>query len=205
MTKIHHSFIEVDKLRPWKEYSCGVCSLTGGIPGDLISCEPTDISYSGLNVPVVIPNDPNTVLYYKVQVQVDDDPATEHILFTGFPDDNRGVLLVEFLTMLRANVPVDIAGEISFFDGEGTLHSYSVQPFGTSFGLAQDNNTVFVYGYTVTPDGVRDRSTTLTFLALTQTELDDLSNTHEVTAVDGILAIFGTHPTWRSCSYNEEV
>lgn len=204
MTKIHHNFIEVDKLRPWKEYNCGVCSLTGGIPGDS-SCEPTDISYSGLNVPVVIPNDPNTVLYYKVQVQVDDDPATEHILFTGFPDDNRGVLLVEFLTMLRANVPVDIAGEISFFDGEGTLHSYSVQPFGTSFGLAQDNNTVFVYGYTVTPDGVRDRSTTLTFLALTQTELDDLSNTHEVTAVDGILAIFGTHPTWRSCSYNEEV
>ncbi len=33
MTKIHHSFIEADKLRPWKEYTCGVCS----IPADLIS------------------------------------------------------------------------------------------------------------------------------------------------------------------------
>ena len=29
MTKIHHNFTEVDNLRPWKEYTCGVCSLGG--------------------------------------------------------------------------------------------------------------------------------------------------------------------------------
>ena len=31
MTKIHHSFIEVDKLNLWKEYSCGECSLGNSV------------------------------------------------------------------------------------------------------------------------------------------------------------------------------
>lgn len=43
MTKIHHNFIEVDKLRPWKEYSCGVCSLAGD--GGQMACTPTSLTW----------------------------------------------------------------------------------------------------------------------------------------------------------------
>lgn len=44
MTKIHHSFIDVDKLRPWKEYACGVCSLAA--PDNNCDVELSDFDYA---------------------------------------------------------------------------------------------------------------------------------------------------------------
>ncbi len=44
MTKIHHSFIEADKLRPWKEHTCGVCSI-GNSNADC-SVELSDFDYA---------------------------------------------------------------------------------------------------------------------------------------------------------------
>lgn len=44
MTKIHHNFIERDKLNPWKEYTCGVCSL--GTPDNNCDVELSDFDYA---------------------------------------------------------------------------------------------------------------------------------------------------------------
>ena len=44
MTKIHHSFIERDKLNPRKEYTCGVCSL--GTPDNNCDVELSDFDYA---------------------------------------------------------------------------------------------------------------------------------------------------------------
>lgn len=197
MTKIHHSFIEVDKLRPWKEYSCGVCSLTGGIPG-AGSCEPTSFVYNGLDGLVTVPTDPNPRLYYKVQVQIDNDPPTEHTLVNDIPDDRCSILFVQLILAIF-DTPVTVVGDITAYDGDGIPYNYSAD-FG-EFGLTHDQNSATIYGYPASPDGVLDRSTTLTFLTPSQAELDAYSIANEVTAVDGANFLFAEYPTIRSCSY----
>lgn len=44
MTKIHHNFIERDKLNPWKEYTCGVCSIAA--PDNNCDVELSDFDYA---------------------------------------------------------------------------------------------------------------------------------------------------------------
>lgn len=198
MTKIHHSFIEVDKLRPWKEYTCGVCSLTGGIPG-AGSCEPTSFVYNGLDGLVTIPTDPYPRLYYKVQVQIDNDPPTEHILVTGIPDDRCSILFVQLLEAILNNTWVKVAGDITAYDGDAVPYNYTIND--GEFGLTHDQNSATIYGYHVSAEGVLDKSTILTFLTPSQPELDAYSTAHEVTAVDGANFLFAEYPTIRSCSY----
>lgn len=172
-------------------------------PSTNVACEPTDIYYAGFNEPVNAPNGSYPRLYFKVQVQIDNSPATESIVVTEFPTNipgiNRGILFVDFLVQLLPNILARISGDITFHDANNIPHRYFVQ--GGEFGLVQDQNGVTVYGYDVSTEGNSNRSTTLTFLIPSQAELDDFSNQYEVTAVDGAQFIFGTHPTWHSCSY----
>lgn len=175
-------------------------------PSTNVACAPTDIYYAGFNEPVNAPNGSYPRLYFKVQVQIDNSPATESIVVTEFPTNrpgmNRGILFVDFLVQLLPNILPRIEGDITFHDANNIPFSFFAR-YG-DFGLTQDQNGVTVYGYPGSPDGIQDRSTTLTFLTPSQAELDDFSNSYEVTAVDGAQFIFGTHPTWHSCSYTTE-
>lgn len=161
-------------------------------------CTPTSFVYNGLDGLVTIPSGPNPVLYYKVQVQIDNDPPTEHILVNGIPDDRCNMLFVQLLEAIL-DTPVTVVGDITAYDGDGIPYNYNVNH--GEFGLTHDQNSATIYGYPASPEGTRDRSTTLTFLTPSQAELDAYSAAHEVTAVDGANFLFAEYPTLHSCSY----
>lgn len=170
----------------------------GGGGGGGGGCTPTSFVYNGLDGLVTIPTDPNPRLYYKVQVQIDNDPPTEHILVTGIPDDRCSILFVQLLEAIL-NTPVTVVGDITAYDGDGIPYNYNLN-YG-EFGLTHDQNSATIYGYPASPEGTRNRSTTLTFLTPSQAELDAYSAAHEVTAVDGANFLFAEYPTLHSCSY----
>ena len=167
-------------------------------PSTNVACEPTSFVYNGLDGRVTIPTDPHPRLYYKVQVQIDNDPPTENILVNGIPDDRCSILFVQLLEAIL-NTPVTVVGDITAYDGDGIPYNYNLN-YG-EFGLTNDQNSATIYGYPASPGGTRDRSTTLTFLTPSQAELDAYSAAHEVTAVDGANFLFAEYPTLHSCSY----
>lgn len=165
-------------------------------------CTPTSFVYNGLDGLdglVTIPSGPSPVLYYKVQVQIDNGPATEHILVNGFNSDRCSIIFIELLSAIFNNTLVRIAGDITAYDGDGVPYNYLLH--GGEFELIHDQNSATIYGHDVSVEGILDKSTTLTFLTPSQAELDAYSAANEVTAVDGADFLFATHPTLHSCSY----
>lgn len=185
--------IDPDGNNPWDILK--VCLA----PSTNVACEPTSFVYNGFARLVTIPTDPNPVLYYKVQVQIDNDPPTEHILVNSLLHDSCGVLFVQLLLAILNNTPVSVVGDITAYDADGNPYNYDVD-YG-EFGCNTNYDyRAIIHGYLVF-DVPGNKSTTLTFLIPSQAELDAFSAANGVTAVDGANLLFAEYPTWHSCGY----
>ena len=156
--------------------------------GEGNACVPTTFTYTGVNDLLNIPIAPNSRLYFKVQVQVGNSPAAQYELVNGFPDNKGGILFVQLLQAIADMTPVSVIGDV--VDVYSNLYG--------NFNLVPGQNSATIEGM-ATGEG-NDVPATLTFLTPTQAELDDYNNLNEANAIDGALFLFGSHPTWHSCS-----